>query len=123
MQTLPPPTASSIAKPEKETSNGYFVHVAENIMTPDGTPILVELDKALAEVTAKVMEIGKEGSVVLSISILPWGMDKGDVPTFIVKGEVIPKKPKRKAKGQTFFLDDQGALSRQNANQMRLGSI
>lgn len=114
------PSTAPAVRPAKETSDGHFVQVAEGVATPEGRPILVALDQALHEVLAKVIEIGKPGTVELVLSINPWGTGQGDVPMYIVKGEVKAKKPQRKPKGQTFFLGDDNKLTRQGPGQTPL---
>lgn len=75
-----------------------------------------ELSQALHDVTAKVMETGKKGSLTLTISIAL--LDKDPSNGLVINDEIRTKMPEHDRPASVFYPDRSGNLSRRDPNQM-----
>lgn len=97
--------------------------------TPDTlfTDVVREMGrrKALGQISAEMREVveavqatGKKGSIRLEITIVP--RQAQEVSSVEVEYSVVQKLPKRPLPSSTFFLDDNGGLSRRDNRQTEL---
>lgn len=73
-----------------------------------------ELQAAMSEVAKAVMEVREKGEVVLKLTIKP----SGDAVELSAK--IDSKPPKAGLKPAIFFVDEEGALTREDPNQPEL---
>ena len=79
---------------------------------------MLELSKALATVSAAVIEHGKAGSVTLKLTVKPLaGTADG---TVVLSDEIVAKIPAGERGSSIFFSDDGGNLTRTNPYQPEL---
>jgi hypothetical protein len=78
---------------------------------------LVQCDDALRELTAKVQQKQVKGKLTITLEIVPNGQGVGDVPLLKVVPDCTITAPKEKAKGETFFADDDNNLTRRHPGQ------
>jgi hypothetical protein len=77
-----------------------------------------QMSKGLHDLLESVKEVGKPGSVTLSINVKPIG--KGDERQVMVGAVVKVKSPESRAAEQFYWLDDEGNLSRNDPRQPEL---
>lgn len=75
-----------------------------------------ELSDGLAELVTAVKELGKPGSIVLTVKVTP----NKDGATVTVTDKVKVSMPEAERGAAIFFVDDNGNLSRRNPNQQEL---
>jgi hypothetical protein len=75
-----------------------------------------ELSQALHDVTAKVIETGKKGSLTLTLSI--GLLDKDPSNGLVITDEIKVKLPEHDRPSSVFYPDRAGNLSRRDPNQM-----
>lgn len=75
-----------------------------------------ELSQALQDVTKKVIETGKKGSLTLTLSIGLLGKDPSE--GLVITDEIKTKIPEHDRPSSVFYPDRQGNLSRRDPNQM-----
>jgi hypothetical protein len=74
--------------------------------------------EALQEVVNAVVDTGKKGSVVLTVSLEP--MKQADEGTLLVTVNVVSKAPQEPACAAVFYADDAGNLTRKDPRQLAL---
>ena len=79
-----------------------------------------ELSDALRDLTARVVDTGKKGSITLTITIAPL---KGDVGALVVADEIKLKLPEHDRAASLFYPDKHGNLSRSDPNQLSFDSL
>lgn len=79
-----------------------------------------EISNEFAGMMAEVRETGGPGELILKIKVKPEGWDNrtGDVTEVGVSYQVSTKRPKRKIGASTFFLTQDGGLTRNNPDQL-----
>lgn len=75
-----------------------------------------ELSQALHDLTAKVIETGKKGSLILTLSV--GLLDKDPVSGLIITDQIKVKLPEHDRPASVFYPDRHGNLSRRDPNQM-----
>jgi hypothetical protein len=75
-----------------------------------------ELSEALAEVTRRVLEHRKPGSLTLKLDIKP-----GPGASVEVADKITVKAPQGQRESSLFFSDEHGNLSRKDPRQLELG--
>lgn len=75
------------------------------------------LTDAIAEVTQRVTDSGKAGSVTLKLSISPAKLND---PAVLIGADIATKVPKEQRDPSIFFVDDDGGLHRSNPRQPEL---
>jgi hypothetical protein len=76
-----------------------------------------ELGEHLADITARVVELQKGGSVTLTVKIAPTGEGQNSV---FITDEVKAKPPEPPRPKALFFSDSKGNLSRRDPRQAEL---
>jgi hypothetical protein len=76
-----------------------------------------ELSEKLAEVVAVVNDLGKPGTLQLTIAISPASGVKGAV---VISEKVVAKPPEPDRDASLFYADQQGNLSRRDPRQPEL---
>lgn len=104
--------------PPDDRASGVF---ASTLTALYGGSLLTKLDDAIRELTESVGANQAKGELVLKLTIAPAGQGVGDTPLYKVVDEVKVTLPRAKSKGQTFFADEHGNLSRRSPNQAELG--
>lgn len=79
-----------------------------------------ELSQALHDLTARVIDTEKKGTLVLSITVQPL---KGQVDALVVSDEIRLKLPEHDRKASLFYPDRQGNLTRSDPNQLEFESL
>lgn len=82
------------------------------LMVQDKGRLFNEAQERLAEVVKAVVLTGKAGKISISLTIQP-GADE----TVVISGDVVPKAPKKSAGGSTYYLGEDGTLSREDPRQ------
>lgn len=108
------PSVESKAPAPVSTSSGVFVSTLSALK--NGT-FLVQTDDALRELTAKVQQKQIKGKLTITLEVIPNGTGVGDVPLLKVVPDCTITAPKEKAKGETFFADDENNLTRRHPGQ------
>lgn len=80
-----------------------------------------ELSQALHDVTAKVIETGKKGSLTLVLNIAL--LDKDPANGLIVTDEIKTKLPEHDRPASMFFPTSDGSLSRRDPRQMSFDDL
>lgn len=80
-----------------------------------------ELSQALHDVTKKVIETGKKGSVTLTLTL--GLLDKDPANGLIVTDEIKTKLPEHDRPASMFFPTDDGNLSRRDPRQMSFDDL
>lgn len=80
-----------------------------------------ELSQALHDVTAKVIETGKKGSVTLVLNIAL--LDKDPENGLVVTDEIKTKLPEHDRPASMFFPTKDGSLSRRDPRQMSFDDL
>lgn len=75
-----------------------------------------ELSDGLAELVTAVRDLGKAGSLVLTVKVTP----NKDGATVTVTDKVKVSMPEAERGAAIFFVDEGGNLSRRNPNQQEL---
>lgn len=75
-----------------------------------------ELSQALHDLTAKVIETGKKGSLILTLSV--GLLDKEPSSGLIITDQIKVKLPEHDRPASVFYPDRHGNLSRRDPNQM-----
>ncbi len=78
---------------------------------------LIGADDSLRELTSKVKAKGIKGKLTITIEVIPNGVGVGEVPLLKVVADCTVTAPKEKAKGETFFADDNDNLTRRHPGQ------
>lgn len=81
----------------------------------DGGLLLETLTKKLAEVTAGVLDVEKNGTLTLKLSIKPNGDGK-----VMIDSDITAKSPNQPISTSVFFASVDGALTRHNPAQEAL---
>lgn len=79
-----------------------------------------ELGDALNELLGAVVELGKPGTLTLTVHVKPAGV--GDETVF-VSDDVRVKKPEPERPAALFFVDDERNLSRENPRQLSFETL
>jgi len=109
-----PPAAEGKAPAPVSTSSGVFVSTLSALK--NGT-FLVQADDALRELTSKVQQKQIKGKLTITLEVIPNGVGVGEVPLLKVVPDCSITPPKEKAKGETFFADDDNNLTRRHPGQ------
>lgn len=80
-----------------------------------------ELSQALQDVTAKVIETGKKGSLTLNLTIEL--LDKDPANGLRLTDEIKTKLPEHDRPGSMFFRTTDGNLSRRDPRQMSFDDL
>ena len=75
-----------------------------------------ELSQALHDVTKKVIETGKKGSLTLTLSIGLLGKDPSE--GLVITDQIKTKIPEHDRPSSVFYPDKHGNLSRRDPNQL-----
>lgn len=81
---------------------------------------LARLEDYMREVTKAVQDTQRAGSVTLNISIEPNGLGVGEQPLYKITATPSRKVPEHPEKGQSFFADEEGNLTRRNPQQAEM---
>lgn len=76
-----------------------------------------EISDALADLVAAVQDVGKGGTLTLTISVKP---GESNTQILVVADDVRVKAPVAPKPASIYFADDAGNLSRSNPNQPEL---
>lgn len=98
-------------------SSGVFISTLSALKSGG---LLVQADDALRELTAKVQKQQIKGKLTLTLEIVPNGTGVGDIPLLRVIPDISVTAPKLKAKGETFFADEENNLTRRHPGQADL---
>lgn len=80
-----------------------------------------ELSEALHDLTARVIDTGKKGSLTFTVTVAPL---KGEsVEVLVVSDEIKMRLPEHDRKASLFYPDDEGNLSRTDPNQLTFESL
>lgn len=79
-----------------------------------------ELSQALYDLTGRVIDTGKKGTLTLTITVQPL---KGQVDALVVSDEIKLKLPEHDRKASLFYPDKQGNLTRSDPNQLTFESL
>jgi hypothetical protein len=111
-KTTEPKSPSPVA-----VSSGVFV---STLAALKGGSFLVSADDALRELTSKVQKQQLKGKLTITLEIVPNGSGVGDVPLLKVVPDISVASPKPKAKGETFFADEDSNLTRRHPGQAEM---
>ena len=79
-----------------------------------------ELSDALRDLTSRVRDTGKKGTVTLTVTVAPL---KGDADVMVVSDEIRLKLPEHDRKASLFYPDADGNLTRTDPNQLSFESL
>lgn len=79
-----------------------------------------ELSIALCDLTNRVRETGKKGSLQFTVSVAPL---KGEVDALVVTDEIKLRLPEHDRKASLFYPDEFGNLQRTDPNQLPFESL
>lgn len=80
-----------------------------------------ELSEALRDLTARVIDTGKKGSLILAITVAP--LKGGETDALVVSDEIKLKLPEHDRKASLFYPDEDGNLTRTDPNQLTFESL
>lgn len=133
----------SHAQPHKSTNNLTEPHMTDRRITDQRTGEVIddptirpfgawlqeqssgatheELSEGLWDLTARVRETGKKGTLTLIVTVEP--MPKTDGQVLVVTDEIRLKLPEFARQGSVFYADREGNLTRTNPDQPELTGL
>lgn len=106
---------SKKTKPEAEPEDLVLRPFADWLRDQSSGASHEELTEALHDLVARVIDTGKKGHLIYTISIGPL---KGDVEVMVVEDAIKLKLPEHDRKASMFYPDANGNLSRTDPNQL-----
>lgn len=79
-----------------------------------------ELSEALRDLTARVRDTGKKGSLQLTVTVATL---KGETDVLVVSDEIKLRLPEHDRKASLFYPDADGNLTRTDPNQLTFESL
>lgn len=102
---------------DKKASERQIIPVATVLQNIDRGTVAARAAELLAELTRSVMELGKGGTLTVTIKVEP--TKNADDHTLTITADVVAKMPKD-ARSNIMYADEDGNLSRNHPEQPSL---
>ena len=103
-----------MATPDTAGEPGHIIPFGNVLAALQGGTTHTELSRELHNLTAIVLELGKKGTLTLTLNVVP-SKEYGRVE---LHDKVTVKEPERDRYASIFFVDDDGNLTRTDPRQL-----